>query len=383
MNPVILLLDMDAYYASVEQRDNPALRGQPVIVGDLTPRSIVTTASREARKYGIHSTMPMSTARQLCPHGHFIAPRMEHYREESRVIMEIVSFVAGPDAVLEKIALDEIYVDLTPYCQGASADASLVMALSFAALMRDFILKGLDLTCTIGIASNKMLAKLASDKNKPNGVGFIMESEKVFKLTNEPVRVLHGVGEVREADLNRAGIKTIQDIRNYTGDLRAIVGNDLGSRLKDLADGIDPRPVMPAGPPKHISRQHTFKLKNEDDPSILDSYLLAHAHEVENEMKAWELVAFTVFVVAAHKWDGEYSRQKSFAVAVATAQEIYDAAQNIVQAENIYRKSLYRLGLGVTNLCPPGSVPATTKRKSAAEIASEKANLTFFDATKL
>ena len=383
MNPVILLLDMDAFYASVEQRDNPALRGQPVIVGNLTPRSIVTTASREARKYGIHSTMPMTTARQLCPHGHFIAPRMDRYREESRVIMEIVSFVAGSDAVVQKVGLDEFYVDLTPYCQGATADASLVMALSFAALMRDFILKGVELTCTIGIASNKMLAKLASDKNKPNGVGFIMESEKVSKLTNEPVKVLHGVGEVREADLKRAGIKTIQDIRNHTGDLRAIVGNDLGSKLKDLADGIDPRPVMPEGPPKSVGREHTFKPVNESDPTVLDSYLLAQAHEVENEMKAWGLVAFTVFVAAAHKWDGDYSRQKSFPVAVSTAQEIYDIARNIVKAEGIYTKPLYLLGLGVRNLCPPGSVPAPTKKKSAAQTAAEKANLTLFDPTKL
>lgn len=128
---VILLLDMDAFYASVEQRDNPALQGQPVIVGYSVPRSIVTTASREARKFGIHSGMPMSQARKLCPHGHFIAPRMSHYETISNNIRQIVANVAGPQAILEPVALDEIYIDLTAYCSAATDDDALRLAFPY------------------------------------------------------------------------------------------------------------------------------------------------------------------------------------------------------------------------------------------------------------
>lgn len=372
---VILLLDMDAFFASVEERDNPALKGTPVIVGNTMPRSIVSTASRVARKFGIHSAMPMSEARQLCPHGKFIMPRIDRYKEESRVIGEIVSYVAGPEAVLEKVALDEIYVDLSAYCQADTPDISLAMALPFAAMMQSFIFQGVGLTCTIGIAANKMLAKLASDKNKPNGFGVILESNKVAKLSGEPVKVLCGVGEVKEAELEAAGIKTVKDIREYTGDLCAVVGKNLGLKLKDLANGIDPRPVKPKGLPKSISKEHTFTPKNEADPAVLDSFLLAHAHDIENELKAWGLVAYTVVVVACHKFGEDYGRQVSLSVAVSTGQDILAAGQSLIKKHGIYNRSLYKLGLGVKNLQPPGVLPAKKKSKPS----NDADNLTLFE----
>jgi len=381
---VILLLDMDAYFASIEERDNPALKGLPVIVGSPPPRSIVTTASRPARVFGIYSSMPMSTAKKLCPHGQFIAPRINHYKTISATIQQIVATVAGPQAILEPVALDEIYIDLTAYCSAATDDDALRMALPYAMKMKQEILKNVNLTCTIGIAANKMLAKMASDKNKPNGLGIILESTKVAELSAVPVKDLYGVGEVKEAQLNDAGIKTAQDIRNYTGNLSAVVGNSLGSKLKDLANGIDPRPVQPRGLPKSISKEHTFP-KNESNSKVLDSILLAQAHYIASELKTKKLVAFTVFVVACHKHPDGYTRQETFPLAVSTAQEIFNAGQSIINTHGIYAKSLYKLGVGVTNLCPSGNVvpPASSSKKGAANAGGAGDNLTLFDATKL
>lgn len=377
---VILLLDMDAFYASVEQRDNPALQGQPVIVGESVPRSIVTTASREARKFGIHSGMPMTQARKLCPHGHFIAPRMSHYRTISQNIRQLVATVAGPMAVLEPVALDEIYIDLTPYCSAATDDDALRLAFPYAANMKVAIIRAENLTCTVGVASNKMLAKLASDHNKPNGVGIILESKKIAALSPMPVKVLAGVGEKREEQLKAAGILTVQDIRNYSGDLRNVVGNSLGSKLPDLANGIDSRPVQPPGPPKSISREHTFTPKNESNPVNLDAVLQSQAAYIEAQLNAHKLVAFTVFVVACHKYPNEYTRQESVTVAVSSAADIFAGGQRIIKAHGIYSQSLYKLGLGVTKLCPQGA-PAKKSSGKSGKGASE--NLTLFDTGKL
>ena len=376
---------MDAFYASVEQRDNPALQGQPVIVGYSVPRSIVTTASREARKFGIHSAMPMSMARKLCPHGHFIAPRMSHYKAISENIRRIVASVAGPQAILEPVALDEIYIDLTAYCSAATDDDALRLAFPYAANMKVAIMQQENLTCTIGIASNKMLAKISSDQNKPNGVGIILESKKIAALTKLPVKVLAGVGEKREEDLKLAGILLVEDIRNYTGDLCAVVGNSLGSKLLDLANGIDQRPVQPRGLPKSISREHTFTPRNESNPVVLNGVLRSQAAYIESELKANGLVASTVFVVACHQFPNGYTRQETFPVAVASAKEIYDAGQNIIKTHDIYAKLLYKLGLGVTNLNPPGSAvrPASLSKKSKAKTGGSGDAPTLFDVKKL
>src|SRR6185436_11642810 len=165
MHRVIFHLDMDAFYASVEQRDNPELRGRPVIVGaPPTQRGVVGAASYEARKFGVRSAMPSGTAGRLCPRGVFVRPRMEHYREESRRIMEIV---ARTGAVIETMSIDEAYLDMSGISQAESGDASLSRALPLAKDLKERIQSERQLTATIGVASNKLLAKIASDHKKP------------------------------------------------------------------------------------------------------------------------------------------------------------------------------------------------------------------------
>src|SRR5271154_2307922 len=162
---VIFHLDMDAFYASIEQRDDPRLRGKPVIVGSPpTQRGVVCAASYEARKFGVRSALPSSTAGRLCPKGIFVRPRMDRYREESRSIMEIV---AQTGAVVERMSIDEAYRDMSSLCQSETLDASLQKAVPLAQALKQRIWSERHLTATLGIASNKLLAKIASDHQKP------------------------------------------------------------------------------------------------------------------------------------------------------------------------------------------------------------------------
>ncbi len=174
---IIFHLDMDAFFASVEQRDDPNLRGKPVIVGSPpTQRGVVSAASYEARKFGVRSALPSATAGRLCPTGIFVRPRMDVYREESRRIMEIV---AQTGAIVEPMSIDEAYLDMSSICQAETMDASLQKALPLARQLKQRIQLERQLTATIGIASNKLLAKIASDHQKPDGLTIITDEEKV------------------------------------------------------------------------------------------------------------------------------------------------------------------------------------------------------------
>src|ERR1041385_7574326 len=178
---VIFHLDMDAFYASVEQRDNPALRGKPVIVGaPPTQRGVVCAASYEARKFGVRSAMPSATAGRLCPKGVFLRPRMEAYKAESREIIAVVRQFSGE--LIQQVSIDEAYADVSEKCQAATAGWSLERGLPLAREIKEAIRQRRELTATIGVAPNKLLAKLASDFKKPDGLTLIRESEKVAFL---------------------------------------------------------------------------------------------------------------------------------------------------------------------------------------------------------
>src|ERR1044071_7242027 len=311
---LIFHLDMDAFYASIEQRDNPALRGRPVIVGGPpTQRGVVCAASYEARRFGVRSAMPSVTAGRLCPDGVFIRPRMEDYREESRKIMALVEQTG---ALVEQVSIDEAYLDVAPAMipaippvgspdrvserplslpfafataaadegslspaagesdggrgtlAGSEAlgahnacalfskkddparvvdiDAALYAAVPLARELKRRIASERGLTASIGIAANKLLAKLASDFSKPNGLTLIPERDKVLFLRPMPVRVIPGVGRVTEQALRRVGIVTVGDLQDYPGDLRALVGS-FGPRLKQFAFGSDDPPLELGG----------------------------------------------------------------------------------------------------------------------------------------
>src|SRR6185295_3052809 len=239
MPRVIFHVDMDAFYAAIEQRDHSALRGKPVIVGSPpTQRGVVCAASYEARQFGIRSAMPSVTAGRLCPKGVFVPPRMSDYREESRKIMLIMERTG---ALIEPMSIDEAYLDLSALFQGDD-DEALYRAVPIARDLKQNISIERGLTASIGIAANKLLAKLASDFDKPDGLTMIPERDKAAFLRPMAVRVIPGVGKVTAEALNQAGISTVGDLQDSPGDLRALVGS-FGTRLKRFAFGEDDRPL--------------------------------------------------------------------------------------------------------------------------------------------
>jgi len=346
---IIFHLDMDAFYASVEQRDDPNLRGKPVIVGSPpTQRGVVCAASYEARKFGVRSALPSSTAARLCPKGIFVRPRMDAYREESHQIMEII---ASTGAVVEQMSVDEAYLDMSTICQAETMAASLEKARTLAAVLKQRIKAERHLTATIGIASNKLLAKIASDHRKPDGLTVITDEQRVQFLRPLPVRTIYGVGKVTEQVLNKAGMSTIGDVQDYVGDLRALVGS-FGPTLKQFALGQDDRPLEIGDEIKSISGEETF-LQDTDDRKILRRCLKEQAADIEKRLKHRQLAAHTVQVKVRYSDFITLTRQISMEEPIVQANEVYRLACFLLAREKLVHRPLRLLGLGVSNLREP------------------------------
>jgi len=344
-------LDMDAFYASVEQRDDPALRGKPVIVGaPPTQRGVVCAASYEARKFGVRSAMPSATAGRLCPKGMFVRPRMERYKEESRAVMQIMAETGG---VVEQVSIDEAYIDLSALCQAEEADASLQKAFPIAQQLKQRIASERHLTATIGIAANKLLAKIASDHQKPDGLTLIAEREKVSFLRPLPVRVLYGVGKVTEQVLNQAGLRTVGDVQGYTGDLRALVGS-YAPKLKQFAFGEDDRPLELGDDTKSISGEETF-LQDTDDRKTLRACLREQAADVSGRLKHRQLGAHTVQVKLRYGDFTTLTRQITVEEPLTEATDIYRLGCWLLGREKLVSRPLRLLGLGVSSLREPSA----------------------------
>jgi DNA polymerase IV len=340
---------MDAFFASVEQRDDPGLRGRPVIVGaPPTQRGVVCAASYEARKFGVRSAMPSATAGRLCPSGIFVRPRIDHYREESGRIMQIV---AQTGAVVETMSIDEAYLDVSAISQAEDIDASLLKAMPLARHLKQRILSERKLTATIGIASNKLLAKIASDHKKPDGLTIISEREKVSFLRPLPVRVIYGVGKVTEQTLGQAGIVTVGDLQDYPGDVRALVGS-FGLKLKQFAFGEDDRPLEIGDEIKSISGEETF-LKDTDDRKVLRGCLREQATDISARLKHRRLGAHTVQVKVRYSDFTTLTRQFSVEEPITEVSDIYRLGCFLLGRDKLVSRPLRLLGLGVSSLREP------------------------------
>jgi DNA polymerase-4 len=246
----IIHVDMDAFYASVEQRDNPRLRGKPVVVAWRGNRSVVCAASYEARKFGIHSAMPSTRAERLCPEAIFIPPDFHRYRNVSRQVRDIL--LRHTDRI-EPLSLDEAYLDVTENKTG------LPTATRVAKVIRQQIREELQLTASAGVAPNKFLAKIASDWKKPDGL-FVIQPEEVDEfLLPLPVGRIPGVGKVMQKRLEEVGVRTVGHLRGLELSFLEDRFGRYGVRLYDLARGIDNRPVMTDRPTKSISAEDTFE----------------------------------------------------------------------------------------------------------------------------
>jgi DNA polymerase-4 len=258
----IVHIDMDAFYASVEQRDNPDLRGKPVIVAWRGSRSVVCAASYEARKFGVRSAMPAGRAERLCPDAIFVAPDFTRYRAVSQLTREIFK---RHTELVEPLSLDEAYLDVTENKTG------LPTATRVAGAIREQIRQELNLTASAGVAPNKFLAKLASDWRKPDGLFVIPPEDVETFLMPLPVGRLPGVGKVTEEKLEKLGVKRVSDLRSLDCPVLEAQFGRYGLRLYELCRGIDNSTVVPDRPTKSISAEDTFErdvLLSETEPMI-------------------------------------------------------------------------------------------------------------------
>ncbi|RMI41246.1 DNA polymerase IV [Streptomyces triticirhizae] len=260
--PTILHLDMDAFYASVEQAAKPSLRGKAVVVGGIGPRGVVATASYEARVFGVRSAMPTAQARRLCPHGAYLVPRFEVYRAVSERVMGLLARLSP---LVEPLSLDEAFVDLAA---GGSADTA-ERARAVAERLRAEIAAATGVTGSVGLAGAKMLAKIASERAKPDGLVLIEPGTERELLAPLPVRTLPGVGPATAEVLRRAGIHTVEEtVRAGEAELTRLLGRAHGAGVFRMALGVDDRPVVAERDAKSISVEDTFEVDMTDRARI-------------------------------------------------------------------------------------------------------------------
>lgn len=283
----VIHLDMDAFFASVEQRDNPRLRGRPVIIGGPpNSRGVVATASYEARRFGIHSAMPSREAGRLCPQGIFLRPNMAKYGEISRQIRAIMRRYTD---CIEPLSVDEAFLDVT------GQDA-----ITVAGRLKADIKRELDLTGSVGVSYCKFLAKLASDMQKPDGFTVVTRQRAAEMLPPLPVRKLYGVGPRTDQSLGALGIKTCADLLAADPD---VLRRHLGRRADELillARGIDPRPVVPRHEAKSMGEENTFA-HDQTDRAYLESLLEQYAQRLAEQLRSRSVACRTVTVKI--KWD--------------------------------------------------------------------------------
>ncbi|MBO0514850.1 DNA polymerase IV, partial [Streptomyces beijiangensis] len=256
--PTILHLDMDAFFAAAEQASKPSLRGKPVVVGGLGPRGVVSTASYEARRFGVGSAMPMAQARRLCPNAAYLVPRFSLYRDVSNQVMELLGRLSP---VMEPLSLDEAFVDLEA---GGSADDR-VSAEAVGVQLRKDIRAVTGLTGSVGLAGSKMLAKIASERAKPDGLVLIEPGTERELLAPLTVRTLPGVGPATEDHLRRSGMTVIADLaRAGEDELVRLLGKSHGASLYRMAVGHDDRPVVSERDTKSVSVEDTFDVDLHD-----------------------------------------------------------------------------------------------------------------------
>ncbi|MFI6449794.1 DNA polymerase IV [Kitasatospora sp. NPDC050543] len=271
--PSIIHLDMDAFFAAVEQAAKPSLRGKPVVVGGLGGRGVVSTASYEARRFGVHSAMPMAQARRLCPNAAFLAGRFDAYRPVSELVMSLLREISP---LVEPLSLDEAFVDLEagPYgpalaqARDAAEGARLVLAL--AEDLRADIRRRTGLTASVGAAGSKLMAKIASEQAKPDGLVLVGLGQERAVLGPMPVRALPGIGPATEQALRRAGLNTVADLAEAgEAELVQLLGRAHGTGVHQMSLGLDERPVVAERDAKSISVEDTFEVDLADRDRIL------------------------------------------------------------------------------------------------------------------
>lgn len=337
----ILHVDMDAFYASVSLLDHPQLAGSPVIVGGGGTRGVVLSATYEARAFGVHAAMPMARARRACPHAVVLEPDHARYARVSRGVMAVFADVTP---LVEPLSLDEAFLDV------AGSLRRLGSATQIAQQVRDRVADEQGVSCSVGVASTKFVAKLASGLAKPNGLLVVPHGQTLRVLHPLPVGALWGVGERTEETMHRFGLYTIGDLAHTpVGTLRRLLGDAAGSHLFELAWGRDPRGVVPQLTERSIGAEETFA-HDVDDPEVIHRELLRLAERATARLRSARLVGRTVSIKVRFADFTTITRSRTLREATDVGREVYFTARSLYDGLGLQRARLRLVGVRIEGL---------------------------------
>lgn len=340
----VLHVDMDAFFASVELIDRPELRGRPVIVGGGS-RSVVLSATYEARRFGVHSAMPMGRARRLCPQAVVVPPDHHRYAEVSRGVMEIFRSITSQ---VEPLSLDEAFLDVSGALRRLGPPAGI------GGLIRNRIADEQQITCSVGVAATKFVAKLASGRAKPDGMLVVPAAQTVPFLHRLPVGALWGVGERTEAALARLGLHTVADIAHTPlTALERALGPALGAHLHELSWGRDDRQVVPEQVERSIGAEETFP-RDVDDPRVVLRELLRLSERVAARLRAAGLIGRTVVIKVRFADFATLTRSRTLPEHTDVARVVHATAADLFQGLGLDRARLRLVGVRVEGLTEAG-----------------------------
>ena len=339
----ILHIDMDAFYASVELRNRPDLRGRPVIVGGAGSRGVVLSATYEARALGVRSAMPMTRARRLAPAAVVLPPRFSDYAEVSSGVMEILREVTP---LVEPLSLDEAFLDIT------GARRRLGGPVKIGHMLRARVADEQRIPCSVGIAASKFVAKLATTQAKPDGLLMVPPEQVVAFLHPLPVAALWGVGERTEEVLQRLGLRTIGDIAHVpVATLARALGPVAGAHLAALAWGKDERRVVPLEPDKSIGHEETFS-RDVDDAEVVHRELLRLAERTAARLRAVGAVSRTISIKVRFADFTTITRSRTLRQPTDVGQQVYATARGLYDTLGLQRARIRLIGVRAENLLP-------------------------------
>ena len=343
----ILHLDMDAFFAAVEQRDRPELRGKPVLVGgDPNERGVVATASYEARPYGCRSAMPMAQAIRLCPHAVVLRGRMDRYAEVSRQMFAIMERFTP---LVEPLSIDEAFLDVTGSTRLFGPQQQIARELKAR------IRAETELTASVGVAPNKFLAKLASDLQKPDGLVIVPQDGVLTFLDPLPIARLWGAGQAAARRFERLGVRNFADLRRLAPETLQREFGDAGEHFYRLVRGIDDRPVVPDRDAKSISHEHTFAT-DIADRAFLRAFLLHQTEHVAQRLRRHDRHARTVTVKIRTPDFATVTRRTTLERPTDVTDELWQAAASLFETWTRQSDAPLRLlGVGVAQLSEPGT----------------------------
>ena len=337
----IMHVDMDAFYAAIEQRDNPELKGKPVIVGgSIESRGVVSTASYEARKYGVHSAMPMTEAHRRCPHGVYLPVDMQKYRRVSRQIMEIFHRFT-PE--VEAISLDEAFLDVT------GSRKLFGTAEEIGREIKRLIQQEVQLTASVGLSYNKFLAKLASDMDKPDGFYEIRPEELESKVWPLPIRRMMGVGSKTAQMLEKMGVTTIGQLAGMNAGLLEHLLGKQGIMMHEVANGIDNRPVEPVRESKSVGRETTFP-QDISEQYLLETILFTLTDDVCHTLRSSNLKGKTVSIKIRYPDFHSITRAVTLEQYTSSFEPVFAAVQQLMQHNYKDGTAVRLIGVSVSNL---------------------------------